>query len=377
MTYSIMKKHFLSVVLISFALLNIGCKKELTEPVINTEELKQSKWEVVPELSNLSVRYILKHNETLYLSAVESGKNYKGIIWKTSNGINWTIVRTFEKVIGPLTINGDTLYCLGDSLYRYIIPINKWENVCKPWPLTSDPGAMGDMIFVKDELYAMQSLFADAVATYRISFDGTINSLPVHYGREFGGAKFIKSKSEMKETVYVRGQYYKYGFFTFDGNVFSPIKDGLTEFEYYNPPTNSLALKNDTLYAGFMYPAVVKRLINNQWQNFTDTLPYSSSAFQFNPPIKTETTAIIFVENRMFVATQAIGVLEWEDNKGWRKISEGLIPDPLINNGYKDLFRPVVFLENINGILIAAYGKPGYAQWGEFGVYKLALKNIK
>ena len=357
-------------------LFNFGCKKSPTENDNDKNEPTKNKWEIVPELSTLSIRYILKHNETLYLSAVESGKNYKGIIWKTSNGINWTIVRTFEKVIGPMTTNGDTLYCLGDSLYRYIIPINKWENVCQPSPLTSDPEAMGDMIFVKDELYAMQSLFADAVATYRIGFDGTVNSLPVYHGREFGGAKFIKSKTEIKETVYVRGQYYKYGFFTFDGNVFDPLKDGLTEFEYYNPPTNSLALKNDTLFAGFMYPAVVKRLINNQWQNFTDTLPYSSSAFQFNPPIKTETTAITFVENRMFVATQSIGVLEWEDNKGWKQISEGLIPDPLINNGYKDLFRPVVFLETINGILIAAYGKPGYAQWGEYGVYHIDIKNI-
>ena len=72
-----------------------------------------------------------------------------GVIWKTSNGTDWILLRAFNRPIGALTLHGDSLYCLGDSLFRYIIPQDKWENVCKPFPLTVSPRDVGEMIFLK------------------------------------------------------------------------------------------------------------------------------------------------------------------------------------------------------------------------------------
>jgi len=45
------------------------------------------KWEVIPELADLDVRYILKHNNTLYLTAVK-GIEWSGIILKSNDGEN-------------------------------------------------------------------------------------------------------------------------------------------------------------------------------------------------------------------------------------------------------------------------------------------------
>jgi hypothetical protein len=94
----------------------------------------------------MDVRYILKYNNTLFLSAV-SGNEWRGIIWKSNDGENWTVMRTFEKAIGPLAVYGDTLYCLGDSLFRYIIHLDRWENVCQPNPLNTDVQAVSEMFF--------------------------------------------------------------------------------------------------------------------------------------------------------------------------------------------------------------------------------------
>jgi len=334
------------------------------EPPIDIKTQKQ--WEPIQELSNLSVRYILKHDKTLYLSAVESNKDYRGVIWKTNDGNNWIMLRTFEKAIGPLTTHGDTLYCLGDSLFRYIIPLEIWENVCQPKPLTSDVQAVSEMIFLKNKLYAMQTFFSDAVATYRINFDGTVENISVlpEIGPSYGGAKFIKNL-ENAEYCYVRGQYYKGGFYSFNGKIFTKIKEGLTNESWIYPPTNSMEIKNDTLFAGFRYPGVIKFLNNNIWTNYSDPLPLTKEG---NKIYNTEPTEITFVDDKMFVSTDALGVLEWKKDSGWIQFSKGLL-----SYSWVDLYYPIVFLESIKNILIASYGDPGYAPWGGIGVYKYKI----
>ncbi|MGE5353721.1 MAG: hypothetical protein ACM3P0_16670, partial [Acidobacteriota bacterium] len=150
-----MKLNFLKYVILT-ALIIASFNCHVNEPPVEKKQ-ESTKWELVSELAYLSVRYILKYDNTLYLSAVRPNKSNAGIIYKTSDGSQWTLVREFNRSVGPLTMHGDTLYCLGDSLYRYIIPKNKWESVCEPWPLSSDPQSVSEMIFLKDRLYAMQT----------------------------------------------------------------------------------------------------------------------------------------------------------------------------------------------------------------------------
>ena len=112
---------FFSAGIISIILLFLSSCSNPTEPPPPEEK---SKWEVIPELADIDVRYILKHNNTLFLTGLVTGREYRGAIWKTVDGENWIMLRTFEKAVGPLAINGDSLFCLGDSLFKYIIP--KW-----------------------------------------------------------------------------------------------------------------------------------------------------------------------------------------------------------------------------------------------------------
>lgn len=363
-------RNFIFPLLLLFSF--VSCKT--TEPLKESPkketilEEQPEIWHAIPELSGLSVRYILKVNDTLYLSGVEENKNYKGIVYKTGNGKEWIKLKDFYKAVGPIAVNGDSLYILSDSLYKYTIPTGSWKGICQPAPLNSDVKAVSEMIFLNNELYAMQTYFTNVIATYKIHFDGSIEDLPVYKGRSYGGAKFIKNNAS-DNWCYVRGQYHCAGFFKFEGNVFTKLDSGLTKEEWSSPPAHSAAMRNDTLFAGFKYPAVIKMYTDSRWQNYTDTLPHSQSAFLFKPPIKTETTTIAFFENRMFAGTQAIGVLEWIPGKGWKPISEGLIRDETASQGIKDLFRPVVFLETIGEKLLAAYGEPGYAPWGRTGVY--------
>lgn len=340
-------------------------KCNTVEPPIEDKPI-ENKWEIIPELSNLSVRYILKHKGLLYLSAVVSGENYRGVIWKTNDGEKWTMIKTFEKAIGPLTTRGDTLYCLGDSLFRFIIPLNKWENICQPYPLTSDVQGVSEMIFLNDELYAMQN-YTDAPATYKIYFDGSVEEIMV-IGYSYGGAKFLK-KENINDWCYVRGRYHNSGFYIFDGNVFTRLSDGLTEEEWLNPPQNSMKIKNDTLFAGFRYPGIIKYLNNNNtWITYTDTLPYFQEHGKW---YYTEPTEVTFIRDRMFVGTHPIGVLEWKADSGWVELPKGLK-----EYGWDNLYYPIVFLESINEILVAAYGDPGYAAWGGVGVYKINVGKL-
>lgn len=352
---------FSLILLITFLFFTSSCNN-LTEP---PPDDKKTKWEIIPELAEVDVRYILKHQTTVYLTGLFTGRAYRGSIWKTHDGENWTMLRTFEKAVGPLAINGDSLFCLGDSLFKYIIPTDNWVNVCRPWPLTSDVQAVSEMIFLKNELYAMQTYFSDAVQTFRIYFDGTIEDIPV-LGYTYGGAKFI-IKTEDAPFCYVRGQYHKGGFYSFDGKIFTKIKNGLSDKEWMYPPTNSMEIYKDTLFAGFKFPGLIKYLDNNTWKTYTDTLPFNKVGQNL---YYTEPTEIVFVNERMFVSTDALGILEWTKDFTWAPLSEGLRA-----YSWVDLYHPVVFLESINSTLIAAYGAPGYAPWGGTGVYKYELKN--
>lgn len=363
-------RNSLIVLFVLTTLAIIGCGNVNNPALI---EKQSADWQVVSELSDLDVRYMIKHENVLYLSAVrKSGNKNTGVIYKTSDGIKWKKVREFGWVIGPLAINGDTLYCLGDSLYRYIIPQMKWQTVCKPRPISIDPQAAGEMFFLKGQLYAMQTMYADAGGVYKVYMDGTTEQIIVYKGySNFAGSKAI-FKPFITDGCYVRGMYYKTGIFSFDGSTFYPLSEGLTQDEWKYPAANSMAIHNDTLFAGFKNPGSIKFLDSrtNVWVSYTDTLPYSPTAFNYSPLVKTEPTAITFIGERMFVSTHCLGVLEWKKGSGWKQMATGLIQ----TNQMEGFYQPIAFLESIGTVLIAAYGEPGYAWWGGgMGVYRYNL----
>lgn len=347
---------------ISLFIISISC--DTTEPPPPPDD-KITKWEVIPELAEADVRYILKHENTLYLTGLFTGREYRGSIWKTMDGVNWTMLRTFEKAVGPLAINGDSLFCLGDSLFRYIIPLNKWENVCQPNPLNTDVQAVSEMIFLGNSLYAFQSYF-EADCVYKINFNGEVENLAAFYQYRLF-AKMIK-KNPSDEWCYARGRYHSGGFYIFNLEGYSLLIDGLTQNVILNPASNSMEIRNDTLFAGFRYPGIIKYLDeSNVWRDYTDSIP--TTRFDAASPY-VEPTEISCLGDRIFVSTDIFGVMEWKKGVGWIDMAEGLRTYDWSNG---KVFYPIVFLENINNTLIAASGAPGYAAWGGFGVYKLKL----
>ncbi|MDP2365924.1 MAG: hypothetical protein Q8M94_19405 [Ignavibacteria bacterium] len=362
---SLLNLNFFSLIsLITFLILTSSCSSP-TEP---PPDDKKTTWEVIPELADMDVRYILKFNNTLFLSGLFTGREYRGAIWKTTDGENWTMLRTFEKAVGPLATNGDTLYCLGDSLFRYIIPLKVWENVCQPYPLNTDVQAVSEMIFFGNTLYAFENYFATA-GVYKIDFSGNVENLaPFYMYTKF--AKMIK-KNVNDMWCYARGRYHSGGFFIFTLEGFSVLSDGLTQQVLLNPPSNSMEIRNDTLFAGFRYPGIIKYLDEaNVWRDYSDSIP--TTRLDATSPY-VEPTEISCMGDRMFVSTDIFGVMEWKKGIGWIDMAEGLRTYDWSNG---KVFYPIVFLENINNTLIAASGAPGYAAWGGNGVYKLKQLNV-
>jgi len=336
---------------------------------IDMNNAETEAWRLVPAMANIDIRYIVESKGVLYVAGVDTrvlnGDEGYGVVYASSDAEEWAIVQKLRTAVGPLVVHRDTLYLLSDSLYT-VTP--SWGSVCNPEPLSSDPSAIGDMVFLRDTLYAMQSLFGNSIATYRIERDGTVVEMLVRYGRSYGGSKFITGHENGQCVAYVRGQYYWTGFYRFDGQIFTPIQDGLSDLEFNNPPTNSLAKRNDTLFAGFRFPSSIKFLMNGYWYSYTDSMPHSRMYNRFR--VLTEPTAIAFSQARLFVATSPLGVLEWT-TIGWQRLSDGL-PTPPISD-IEDMYDPVVHLIAFRNKLLVGYGKPGFAPWGGVGLYKMSI----
>ncbi len=353
------------------------------------------RWESIPEFASLSIQYMLQHNGTLYMSADDPRvtrtighwdtlrfDGERGLIYKTTDGQTWTKVRGFDNTIGPMAMHGDTLYALcSDTIFK-MLPNGVWERAIRTPDRMRDASAVGDIVFYRDSLYAMQSLYSGALETGIIHRDGSYRELLPLYGipyQPFAGAKFMKQMINGSERVYVRPRKnHSAGsaMFTFNGEVFEPFVNGLSELEKRYVPTNSMTFKNDTLYAGFLNPSGIKRLVNDRWEAFKDTLPNWEQAFNVRPNLITEPTAIAFAGERMFISTHCLGVLEWRDSTGWQAMSEGLLKGFIPGIDNTNLYTPVVFLEHFKGVLFAGYGQPAYAPWGNevFGIYRYEVK---
>lgn len=159
------------LILFIACILSWQCKSTINS-AISVE--KEPEWEAIPEFMNLSISSIVKYEGTLFVSGKDINTR-KGSIYFSTDANNWVLLKVFNKPVGPMTINADTLFCISDSLYRYIIPIQKFETICRSQPICQDPEAIGDMVVINNKLFAMQSKFTDAVTTYLVNYDGNRN----------------------------------------------------------------------------------------------------------------------------------------------------------------------------------------------------------
>jgi len=377
------------IISLSLLLVDFGCREKILPPPV--QDIR--KWNVVPELATLDVRYMIQHNDVLYLTAVDpnvkdtcisSGNCYyvgdRSVVYKTTDAVTWTKIKGFKITIGPMTFHDDTLYCLGDDSIYTMLPNGVWRTAFATPPRLAYAPAIGDIVFIRDTLYGMQTVFGNAMETYRIHPDGTYEEVAGPDGLyHYAGSKYIKKESNGSEVVYVRPIYGLYGsrnFFSFDGYTYTHIENGLTDNDIFGG-SDAMAIKNDTLYAGFgamKAAGNIKIFINGQWKQVYDTIPYWRLAYSVTPVLRAEPTAITFWGEKIYVATNSTGVIEWEDNSGWVQLSNGLIHGFIPNIDNKELYYPVPFLKCLNNKLIVAYGKPGYGPWGGVGVYTYDLK---
>ncbi len=340
-----------------------GCKDKGVDPP--PPVTVEKKWETVPEFINLDIRYMIHFKDELYAAVVnyQGDTLYKGAVLKTSDGNSWRLVKTFNEKIGPMTVEEDSLYVLSDYFIHKMNANGEW--VIKfglPWQITLAE-YNGDMIFFNNHLYVTQTIFTGYM--FKVSSDRVwtrIYPFGPYNENGLGGAKFIKLKNNNIEKLYLRDAATDGYLIHFDGELATFLQDGLP-----NPfkEANSIAVHNDTLLAGFMgintgSSGMIMYLDNNNvWKLYKDSLPNSKSAFNAQPPFITLPTVLLCVGERMFVATDVYGVLEWKPDGGWQKIHKGLMLDQF-EPKENELYRTISFLEYFRGNLFVGYGNPAY-----------------
>lgn len=366
--------HIFGFTSMLLTLLMAGCKDGPVDPPPPPPE---KKWEAVSEFTNLDIRYMIHFKDELYAAVVnyKSDTLYEGAVLKTSDGNSWSLVKTFKESIGPMTVEGDSLYVNGDHfIYKMDIKGNWVIKFEVPWQIAKAEWN-GDMIFLKGNLYIAQTRLTGRM--YMVTPDSVWKAI-FPFGSENGPAcaKFVKLKKNNIETAYFRQTATIGSIHYFDGELATFLREGLPKSF---TGANSMVIHNDTLFAGFKQipsgsSGMIMFLDNNEWKLYHDSLPNSKSAFNYTPRLTTLPTVILYVGERMFVASDVYGVLEWKYEKGWQKMNDGLVlmlGEPKEN----ELYTTIAFLEYFKGKLFVGYGRPA-SLWGtwESGLQNGLLK---
>lgn len=360
-----MKLSLVSLIaLLALAIVANSCKNE--PPIIPEEEFSP-KWESVPMLAGMDIRYTIQHKGVLYVGAVDE-RTRLGAVYKTEDAKIWTKVKDVGFDFGAMTFHGDTLYVIGDSLYRYL-PSLGWQGLFS-WGFRSAQ-AVSDMIFYKGKLYVM--LARGNLRTLQVEMNGNWTALRPFNGTSEGAmSRFCKVNKGDSEVVYVRpyptalvGTIYR-----FDGERFiAEPTVGLTGQDY--PTMNAMMARGDSLLLGYYYwyspdmPAggLIKSYKDGVFSNFTDSLPLLSLNPQLVQPYSTYPNSFAFYGDRLFVGTFPIGVVEWiPQTRSWKNISKGL-PTVSPDTTYKDFYASISFIEAFKGHIIVGYGHPAFFYW--------------
>ncbi len=360
-----MLKNMLCGVIILFLI--ISCKEKPNEIEPDNVINEKNDWELIEEFADKNIRYIVQDDNSLYVACVKYTEKDKllGFVYKTTDGINWNMIGEFPDEIGPMIYDKGLYILRKDSIYKYNNEKN-WKGVL-PTPLfMSEPHADGDMIFIDSNLYITQTLYSNTHSTYRVYPDGSSIEVRGLFNLSFGPKKFLRNSFNNK--VYVRGHFFRRGLFEFDGNVYRDINTGLSERELaLGNPTNSMIIKDNKLVAGFC-PAIIKVLSESEvWESITDTMRYADQNYYDN----CATTAITYLGDRLFAATNYYGVYEWTEERGWISYNKGLVIY-FTDMDRPDKYLPVTFLECFKRRLYAGYGSPGYSPW-QYGKIHLGL----
>ncbi len=361
----------------------IGCTETPNSPIsIQPEE---TMWKEVPEFNHCDIRYMIQFNSELYATVVNtnSAGQYRWALLKTGDGNSWSIVKTFSEEVGPMTVEGDSLYVLTDHFIHKMNKLGEW--VVKfglPWQI-ADAEANGDMVFLNGDLYVAQTRFTGFL--FAVSPDSQWQRIYYPDGLENGHAvaKFLKSKKDGVEFAYIRTRYGVGSYFaTLINDSIKYMHNGLL-----NDPMgfNSMTIHNDTLFAGFEFDnpksSVVVYWSNNGWRLYFDSLPNSKTAFNYLPPSITIPTVILFVEDDLLIATTILGVLKRNGNNGWKKMNFGI----KLGSGetiQTERYISISFLEFYKGVVFCGYGNPAY-MWGSsifgprVGLYKTEISNLR
>jgi len=329
-----------------FTLFSAGCGDS------PTEQPKQSDtdWKEVVFFRDVDIRYLVQHNNVLYVSARIPATTQRAAInalFSTKDCRQWDTLKTFDRFIGPIAFHGDTLTILEDGRTWKYHPSSGWEMF---WGHLMTANYARDMFWLYDELFVFENVFTMVYS----------NGL----GKELRGipnapvvSKFIKNTSLGKEQVYTRPYYvFEDGVFIFNGKIFTPINYSHSINENAMPNYPSMTFCGDTLFVGFNTPSRIKKLTNDGWVIVTDSIPNTPYAWEFTPRLINRPTSIVFKEQRMFVGTEWTGVLE-KTESGWKYLTGGL---PLAFPDYPEykMYRAVVQMILFNNKLIAAYGEP-------------------
>lgn len=334
-----------------------GCKDNGVDPPPPIKVEK--KWEEIALFKNADIRYMTQHNGVLYVSTYtikSTGNDF--ILYKTEDGVYWDTLKVFERFIGPLAFNGDTLTVLENGRTWKYHPTFGWKMF---WEHLIAIDHTRDMVWLNDQLFVFDQDFHLVYSRDTIRNMLNLFNLP-------SVSKFIKNTFQGKEIFYTRPFYvYEDKIYRFDGSSFEKIMNGISVDENKRANYPAMYAHNDTFYAGFNTPSRIKKMINDIWVNYTDTIPNTPYVNILSDPTN-KPTSIVFLQNRMFVGTEWTGVMEWTES-GWVSISNGLrlaLPD---YPQYK-LYSAIVQIESFKGKLFVGYGEPWFAPVvGGKGIY--------
>jgi hypothetical protein len=348
-------------------LLGAGSCKEKPSEVAQEPIALPDKWAVVPELQRLDIRYTLQGNGVLYVAAVNE-RTMTSAIYKTEDANTWMKMKETGFGFGAMTMRGDTLYVMNDSLYRYV-PGEGWQSLFE-FPFGNGIYKVSDMTFYKGELYAM--LGAGNRRTIKFSMDGQWTALRPFNGYEGSLVRFCKVLQGDSEVVYVRPQAATIGWlWRFDGTRFiQQPETGLTSQDL--PTSNAMVARGDSLVLGFFCwhgretaaGGVIKSFKNGLFSSYpTDSLPLLSINPLLIEPYNTHPNTLAFANGNLFVGTFPIGVVEWvSSERKWRNISKGLTTISQ-DTTYKEFYNSISFIESFKGRLFVGYGNPEFRFW--------------